>query len=79
MTGAKAFPSGGEARLTGEDAAAVWAQIVSIELDASDLFLDCGMTAIGPWRLARGSSRRRPRRCSRRALSPLPAVPAAWA
>jgi hypothetical protein len=53
VTDAKASPSGGEAWSTGGDAAAVWSQIVSIWLGASDRFLVCGMTVISLSVLAR--------------------------
>jgi len=39
--------TGGDAVFTSADAAAAWAQLVAVGVGASDLFLVCGMTAIG--------------------------------
>ena len=39
--------TGGDALFVGGDVAGAWSQIVAIGLGASDLFLVCGMTAIG--------------------------------
>jgi uncharacterized integral membrane protein (TIGR00698 family) len=39
--------TGGDAAFTSPDAAAAWAQLVAVGVGASDLFLVCGMTAIG--------------------------------
>ena len=39
--------TGGDALFSGGDVATAWSQIVAIGLGASDLFLVCGMTAIG--------------------------------
>jgi uncharacterized integral membrane protein (TIGR00698 family) len=39
--------TGGDAIFDGSDLAAAWSQLVAVGLGASDLFLVCGMTAIG--------------------------------